>query len=207
MKKWKIAIVAVGVLVLAGCGKQAALNEAPKGEVKKEIASKAEEKKGGVISSIKDAMGLGKTMRCEYKLKGEGADITSTTYVNGKKFKAESIVMGKKQTVIFDEMAMYSWADGEKTGMKMEKKCMEEMEKNLSKTEGGTEPTSDSISDEEFFDNATDVKCEDASNADFAIPNDITFTDQCAMLKTMMNNLPSDINIPNMPKGMPANLP
>ncbi|HRY82951.1 MAG TPA: hypothetical protein P5232_04630 [Candidatus Moranbacteria bacterium] len=196
MKKMKIAVLAAGILLLAGCGNKVANNF---------TGSAVENKNGagvetsGVISSIKDAMGLGKAMKCEYRFKGEGGDITSTAYVNGKKYKAESTVMGKKQIVIFDETAMYSWAEGEKTGMKMAKTCMEEMEKNIPKAQGGQEPIADSISDEEFFENSTDVSCLPYSGTDFSIPKDIVFTDQCQMLKDMMKNIPAGIN---MPKGV-----
>ena len=195
--KIKIGAMAMGILLLAGCGNQAAKNQ--------NQSMDQAQNKNGVISSIKDAMGLGKSMKCEYKFQGEGEDITSTAYVNGKKYKAESTVMGKKHIAIFDEEAMYSWSDGEKTGMKMTKACMEEMEKSIPKDEGGSEPLADSISDEEFFDNATDVKCQPYSGADFSIPKDIVFADQCEMLKNMMKNF-SDIgngqsgaNMPQLP--------
>ncbi|MFZ2975024.1 MAG: hypothetical protein WA055_00140 [Candidatus Moraniibacteriota bacterium] len=204
MKKTKVVLLAVGILLLAGCGNKPADKAGEmKAENKSSVTTETKAEKGGVISSIKDAMGLGKEMKCAYKFKGEAGDITSTAYVNGKKYKAESTVMGKKQIVIFDEEAMYSWAEGEKTGMKMTTVCMKEMEKNIPKDQGGSEPMADSISDEEYFDNATDVKCEAYSGTDFSIPKDITFTDQCEMLKNMMNNLPSGMDIPGgagMPK-------
>ncbi|MFA6160183.1 MAG: hypothetical protein WC678_03820 [Parcubacteria group bacterium] len=204
MKKTKVVLLAVGILLLAGCGNKPADKAGEVGkENKNDVATETKAEKGGVISSIKDAMGLGKEMKCAYKFKGEAGDITSTAYVNGKKYKAESTVMGKKQIVIFDETAMYSWAEGEKTGMKMTKVCMEEMEKNIPKTQGGQEPATDSISDEEFFENSTDVSCMPYSGADFSVPTDITFTDQCEMLKGILNSMPAGANIPagvNIPK-------
>ncbi|HAT74411.1 MAG: hypothetical protein US30_C0027G0004 [Candidatus Moranbacteria bacterium GW2011_GWF2_36_839] len=207
MRKLKIVAMAMGILLLAGCENKPADKAGEVGkENKSDVTTETKAEKGGVISSIKDAMGLGKEMKCAYKFKGEAGDITSTAYVNGKKYKAESTVMGKKQIVIFDETAMYSWAEGEKTGMKMTKTCMEEMEKNIPKTQGGQEPASDSISDEEFFENSTDVSCMPYSGADFSVPKDITFADQCEMLKNIMNNsmpaganIPSGVNIPQLP--------
>ena len=202
MKKIKLAALLLGVLVLAGCGNKAVNNSTGSAvENKNNVGAE----KGGVVSSIKDAMGLGKSMKCAYRFKGEAGDITSTAYINGKKYKAESNVMGKKQIVIFDETAMYSWAEGEKTGMKMTKVCMAEMEKNIPKAEGGKEPMADSITDEEFFENSTDVSCEPYSGADFSVPSDIVFTDQCEMLKNMLKNIPAGanipkgVNIPNLP--------
>ena len=63
----------------------------------------------------------------------------------------------------------------------------------------------DSITDEEFFENSTDVSCEPYSGADFSVPSDIVFTDQCEMLKNMLKNIPAGanipkgVNIPNLP--------
>ena len=204
MKKTKVVLLVVGILLLAGCGNKPANKAGEMGKGNKDnITTETKNGNGGVISSIKDAMGLGKEMKCAYKFKGEAGDITSTAYVNGKKYKAESTVMGKKQIVIFDETAMYSWAEGEKNGMKMTKVCMEEMEKNIPKTQGGQEPATDSISDEEFFENSTDVSCMPYSGADFSVPKDIIFADQCEMLKNIMKDLPNNMNIPGgieMPK-------
>jgi len=188
--------MATGILLLAGCGNKPADKTGEKGVKNKNgVMTETQAEKGGVISSIKDAMGLGKAMKCEYKFKGEGGDITSTAYVNGKKYKAESTVMGKKQIVIFDETTMYSWGEGEKTGMKMEKTCMEEMNKNLPK--GDTTSTPNIKTDEEFFDDATDVSCVPYSGADFSVPTDVIFTDQCEMLKGILNSMPTGVNIPN----------
>lgn len=194
--------MATGILLLAGCENKPADKAGEVGaENKSGVTTETKAEKGGVISSIKDAMGLGKAMKCAYKFKGGNGNIESIAYVDGKKYKAESTVMGKKQLVIFDETAMYSWAEGEKTGMKMEKTCMEEMNKNLPK--GDTAGTPSAKTDEEFFNDATDVSCVPYSGADFSVPTDITFTDQCEFLRGMMKNIPAGANIPagvNIPK-------
>lgn len=204
MKKTKVVLLVAGILLLAGCGNKPADKAGEVGkENKSDVTTETKAEKGGVISSIKDAMGLGKAMKCEYKFKSEGGDMTSTAYVNGRKYKAESTVMGKKQIVIFDEEAMYSWAEGEKTGMKMTKACMEEMDKDIPKTQGNDEPLADAKTDEEFFDDAKDVSCVPYSGADFSIPTDVIFTDQCEMLKGIMKNIPAGVDIPSgieMPK-------
>ncbi|MFZ2192941.1 MAG: hypothetical protein WAV31_01745 [Candidatus Moraniibacteriota bacterium] len=198
MKKMKIVALAAGILLLAGCGNKPADKAGEVGvEKKSNVSVETKKDNGGVISSMKDAMGLGKAMKCSYKFKGEAGDITSTAYVNGKKYKAESTVMGKKQIVIFDETAMYSWAEGEKTGMKMTTACMEEMNDKLPKGDSASVP--DAKTDEEFFDDATDVNCEPYSGTDFSIPKDIAFTDQCEMLKGIMKDLPAGVDIPELP--------
>lgn len=198
MRKTKVVLLAVGILLLAGCGNKPVDKAGEIGvENKSDIKTETKAEKGGVISSIKEAMGLGKAMKCAYKFKSENGNLESVAYIDGKKYKAESTVMGKKQNVIFDETAMYSWAEGEKTGMKMAKTCMEEMAKNIPKSESDSEPLSDSKTDEEFFDDATDVSCVPYSGADFSIPTDITFTDQCEMLKGILNNIPAGANIPS----------
>ena len=192
----KVVALAAVVLFLVGCGNKPADKAGEAGvEKKSNVSVETKKDKGGAISSIKDAMGLGKAMKCAYKFEGEdGGSLESVVYIDGKKYKAESTVMGKKQNVIFDETAMYSWAEGEKTGMKMTIACMEEMNKNL--PEGDDASVPETKTDEDFFDDATDVSCEPYSGADFSIPKSITFTDQCEMLKGIMKDLPAGIDMP-----------
>ena len=56
---------------------------------------------------------------------------------------------------------------------------------------------------EENFSDAMDVKCEEAE-ADFSIPKDINFVDQCEMMKKMMDNANEMKNrLPGGGAGMP----
>lgn len=196
MNKIRIAVAAAGVLFLAGCGCQ---NKTAPISQESPSAPKTEEKSpvSNVINSIKDAMLSGKTMKCAYSVKGEnGSDFTYTTYVSGKKYKNEFSAAGTVQHVIFDGETMYSWAEGQKQGIKMTLACSEELVKNVP-TGSQNAPTADP-SGEKTFDNAVNVKCEDASNVDFSVPSDINFADQCEALKNLQNMIPS--NLPGMPQ-------
>ncbi len=215
MKTLKIVAMVAGVLLLAGCGNKAVqntndtgtndsgMNEAPQAENQGAM--------GGVISSIKDAMASGKTMKCTYTIKGaDGGDMTATSYVDGGKYKTEMTVAGNTQNMIFDSEAMYSWADGQKQGMKMTTACSKELAANAPKDQTNAVNEPDPTG-EKTFDNATDVSCEPASDVDFSLPTDVTFIDQCEMMKNVMKNVPSRVkvptNIPNMPSGVPRAVP
>ena len=203
MKKWKLAAMAAGVLLLAGCGcsKNSASNQS---ESKSPVQQESE--KGGIISSIKDAMNLGKSMECTYTVKngmGEGEDIISKAFIQGKKYKAINEMDGKTTISLFDGEVIYTWTEGEKTGTKMDQKCLDEISASAPKEKFGAEaPLDDKISKEDAFKDAMDVKCEDASGADFSVPSDIVFADQCQQMKDMMKSL-SDMKA-NLPSGVPA---
>lgn len=201
----KIAAVAAGVLLLAGCGQKAAqksstdagANNAPPQTEQKNTVS-------DVITSMKDAMASGKMMRCTYTVADKnGGAITSTMFVDGKKYAGTTTVAGKAQHMIFDGDAMYAWSEGQKTGLKMTTACSQELAANAPKPASSanqnvpTTPTDP----EKTFDNVTDVKCEPSSSADFSIPTDVTFSDQCEMMKNLQKN------IPNLPSGVPTSMP
>lgn len=213
-KTLKVTVVAAGILLLAGCGNQVAQNQNEnKGESQNQEREQ-EQNRNGIVSSIKDAMGLGKTMRCTYRISDQNGESTVTTFVDGKKYATEMNIAGNKQRMVYNEEAMYTWQEGQKQGMKMTKACTEELGENMPEDNNDNAPAED-ITGGKFFDEAMDVKCEEVSNADFSVPSDIEFVDQCEMLKGIMKNIPGgagaqngagmpggmDIpNIPNMPK-------
>lgn len=212
MKKIAIAIFAIGAVILvSGCAKKPVENQ---GQTKNE-ESAVKEESGGVISSIKDAMGLGKKMQCTYKYKDNEQSFTSTVYVDGKKYKGESEVMGKKQLMVFDGETMYMWPEGEKKGTKWTKSCMDDLSKEGQKNEDREESNidKDETKDiEEAFKDAMDVKCTPVASIDFSVPSDIIFSDMCQELKTLQekfqgigNDLPSGGSLPDgaeIPSGL-----
>lgn len=204
-----LLVLAVGVF--AGCAKKPVENQ---GQTKNE-ESAVKEESGGVISSIKDAMGLGKKMQCTYKYKDNEQSFTSTVYVDGKKYKGESEVMGKKQLMVFDGETMYMWPEGEKKGTKWTKSCMDDLNKENEKNEdkGTSNFSQDEIKDvEDAFKDAMDVKCTPVASIDFSVPSDIIFSDMCQELKTLQekfqgigNDLPSGGSLPDgaeIPSGL-----
>ncbi|MBO8888972.1 hypothetical protein INN86_14050, partial [Staphylococcus aureus] len=56
---------------------------------------------GGMISSIKDAMGLGKKMKCTYSDPSK-TGVVSTIFIDGQKTKFSSVVNGETVSGIFD---------------------------------------------------------------------------------------------------------
>ena len=188
MKTIKIVAVAVGILLLAGCGNKVTDNQSQNQEqAQKQTQGKTQ---GGVISSIKDAMGLGKTMRCTYRIQDQNGQSEVVTYVDGEKYATEMTIAGRKQRMVYNKEAMYNWQEGQKQGMKMTKSCMEEMGKNAPEDNTENEDMPE-FSAQNNFDGAMDVKCEEVSNADFSVPTDVEFQDQCEMMKGIMKNIPS----------------
>lgn len=186
----KAILVVVGILLLLGGGvwfwqeRQAAdvsmtpqgSEEAPNTEAPKETAP-------SVISSIKDAMGLGQQMRCTYAAEVGGKTITSTVYVKGQKFKSESEVGGMKVQALFDGETQYVWNSGSKQGFQFTKACMENLKASVPETVPEAPTAVKPENYDEVFEAAKNVRCEATGDGDFAVPEDITFTDQCAMME------------------------
>lgn len=191
MKKIKIATLVVGAIILAGCGNKAMENS-------NGAKTKTEEKStvSQMITSVTDAMKSGKTMKCTYKTTAKESDFETITYVKGNKYMTENNVVGVNQKMIFDGETTHSWGEGQKQGMKMTKDCMEEMESSALENEEYQSKTS-GLTEEQDFESAVDVKCEEVSDVDFSIPSDVEFVDQCEMLKDVMKNMSS--SIPQMP--------
>ncbi len=199
MKKIAIVVFAIGAVALvSGCAKKEAENN---------NQTVQKEETGGVINSIKDAIGMGKKMECTYTFKDGNESFTSKTYIEGEKYKGENEVMGKKQMMVFDGETMYSWSEADKKGTKWTKTCIDELNKDTKKEEKPSDtpaPTEEDISDaSEAFKDAIDIKCVPVSSIDFSVPSDITFSDMCEQLKAMKEkfkdmgkNLPNGVNIP-----------
>jgi len=189
-----LSSLVLAVALFSGCGKKATEQNAGEGKTAQK------EETNGVISSIKDAIGLGKKMKCTYTYKVGDESFTSTTYVEGQKYKGESEVMGKKQIMVFDGETMYSWSEADRKGTKWVKSCIEELNKSTEKTSDASTPTGEEIADaSEVFDDAMDTQCVPVDSIDFSVPSDITFSDMCEQLKKMQDmskNLPSGVELP-----------
>jgi hypothetical protein len=202
MKKTLLGVVIVGAaFILSGCGKPAAVdqNAAQNPSPAQQSASTS----GSVISSIKDAMGLGKEMKCEYSAGTDSNAVKSTAYVEGQKYKSTGIFAGITSNIIFDGDVMYIWQEGKTTGMKMTMACINDLKAAMP---AGQQTTPGVQSPEDQFKNATNTSCSPSTDSvDFSAPSNVTFTDQCEMIKKlqqMKNNIPSGAvptNIPNMP--------
>ena len=141
--------------------------------------------KGGLVSSIKDAMGLGQKMKCTYTAPdGNRNQGLSTIVVDGQKYKFIAEVNGEKSYGIFDGETQYMWSDKTKQGLKMTKSCIEGLSQSVpSNGNSNALATPETPQDfEKSFGDAQGVKCE-PSNEDFSLPTDVNFIDQCEIMK------------------------
>lgn len=188
MKKTKIILFAVGLFLLAGCGNkpQDTSGAAEKNKTEKEDSG------GGIVSSIKDAMNLGKNMECVYTTEVDGKEIKSVMQTDGKNFKSTSEIDGKKMYSIMKDEVSYTWGEGVPVASKLAMSCMKELEKDMPKTEGEASKIQDP---KEAFDEASDVSCKPISSIDLNIPTDVEFQDMCEMMKGMANSF-KDMKLP-----------
>lgn len=168
----------------------------------KDLKAAVEEK--GMVSSIKDAMGLGTAMQCTYSTEQDGKTFESTVQVEGEKFRSESTIAGMKTYALSDGSDQYMWTANTKQGLKMSKACIEDFKKMMPAT-GDTKnsPLPKMEDAKAALDMAKNVKCTPIDSADFSLPKDVTFTDQCALMKDSMkameqmkDKMPAGISIP-----------
>lgn len=162
----------------------------------------------GMIASIKDAMGLGKTLQCTYALNEGGATMgmMSTVMVDGEKFKSTTVMKDMTMYALFDGENQYTWMSNSKEGMKMSKACLAKMTdtvKNLPQSPAAPSQPKNVSKD---FEMAKNVQCEVSGSVDLSLPVGITFTDQCAiveqsmkMLEQMKEAMPGEVTMPVMP--------
>ena len=195
MKKWQIVFLVIGAVFLAGCGKKPAKPEtSSKIENQTKIKVK-NNKKEGVISSIKEAMSLGKPMKCVYKISDDASNTEVTTYVEGKRYTTKIAVAGEIIHTVFDGKTMYSWREGKKEGTKMTDSCMQNMNANFAEKNNGETDSIESRQEKEF-DKAVNVNCTEFKGVDFSIPNNVVFSDPCKSLEQMKKNIPAEVDIP-----------
>ena len=190
-------------LLLSACGCSKAPGQQSSTTEKAPAVSPAEN--GGVISSIKDAMGLGKKMECTYKNNINGQEFTAVTQVDGKNFKSISEVNGKKIYTVMKDGSIYSWGEGIPMATKLDLACIQDLQKNIPQ---GQPPIASDQDPQKSFDNATNVSCQPSEAVDVSVPSDIQFQDTCEMMKGVtekMKNIkiPTGANIPNLPN-LPA---
>lgn len=205
----------LGLIVVIGAGAYWYTSHAPANQSALEGGQNAIEKaketketveNKGMVSSIKDAMGLGVAMKCTYAMEQDGKSFESTVSVEGEKFRSESVIAGVTSYALSDGTNQYMWTNSSKQGFKMSKACLEDIAKKAPASDGKTEaPTMKDA--KAALDMAKNVSCAPATGIDFSVPTDIIFTDQCAMMQDSMkmmeqmkDKMPAGMNIPNMPQ-------
>lgn len=191
------AVVVCSALVFSGCGSQKE-TQTPVQPVEKSAPTE----NGGVVNSIKEAIGLGSKMKCTSTSKdGE----VSVAYVQGKKFKAVSDVEKKKENVIFDGETTYFWVEGETKGFKMATSCLESLKTNLPEQQQNLITDAVPNIEEEIENSDEKSSCVPAGDVDFNIPSNVVFEDQCEIMKKTFESL-SNVSLP-AGAGLPGNLP
>ncbi len=175
-----------GVITLSGCGEK--INQLK--DVKNDVTSKVDsgkqmvEDSKGMIGGLKDAMKKGVAMKCE------DTENNWVTYTNGTKMRSEGMENGKKQVVLVTDGTTYTWDEATKTGFKMDKKCLENFQKDMGfgQEDMPKQQYEDDFTIEELEtkEETGSIKCTPSTEADFSVPSDVKFEDQCEMLKEQM---------------------
>ncbi|MDP2874057.1 MAG: hypothetical protein Q8N84_02075 [bacterium] len=183
MSKAKTFLSLVGVaLLLTGC-KFPWQKASPEGSGDQKPTGESVTEKIG--SSLKDAFGLGKSMKCTYAAPGGAA---TTIFVKDKKVRIEGAQFSTNQDLgggmINDGEWIYIWDNTKKEGMKYQVSAL--------KTVAGDEKVEDGFSMKDWADfgkwvgdneQKLAMKCDGALLADsqFVPPSDITFQDLTEM--------------------------
>jgi len=164
-------------LVLSACGPTASttVNNSPSPTPTTETS---------VAKSLKDLMALGTAQKCTWQVTDTGQEMTGTMLISGQKFKQTIVVpvpSGQTTTTTYaisDGTSLYSWSDASKgVGMKIN---LADAQKNAP-TPGQKTDTSVDWSKQYNY------NCSPAtvSDADFAPPSDIKFTDLSEIQKSL----------------------
>jgi len=184
----------IATIGLAGCGNKTVnkLNDAKDDVVSKVEQGKemAEEGKS-LVGGLKEAMKKGVTMKCV----ADSPDGHWVTYTNGKYSKTEGTTTdGHEMAIVINKEATYSWDKKTKKGQKMDKKCMEEFQKNFggsAMVDDNKEKKLDNFTPENLEAEEADgkLKCSPSTKADFSVPSDVQFIDQCQLMTKQMDKL------------------
>jgi hypothetical protein len=189
MKKSWMALVAVSALVLAGCNDQTAQQpdgNAGMGEVEQNQTQTAES--SGVTEWMAGLLS-GKAYECEYAMPaaGEEGGGTATIVMQGERYRTEVETTEGTFISVFDGETSYSWMAGETEGMKMSHTCMEDFGEDMAEFAEEEEMMEETFeTPEEALETIPDISCHETSSADFSVPGDVEFVDQCEMLQTQM---------------------
>ena len=198
MKK-KIALgmmLILFVVVLAGCGKKETAiedNQPNQNETEEKWSGDlpVEENEDGFLgktkTSLKNLMGAGENMKCEWKIEDEASGVgNGTVYVSGEKFRQDMEIVEEGQTmkmhIISDGQWIYQWNSTTKEGVKM---SMNEIEKMETESTDQTENQAESFSTEDF-EEEFEYDCDRwvVDNSLFKVPSDVQFSDMTEMIKT-----------------------
>lgn len=162
--------ILIAVMFVSGCGNE------------NNHSAKNSSSENSLSNKIQEALQKNKPLKCVSEIEG-GKVIT---YLQGKNIKTESEVAGKTYVSIMRENGEnYSWVKGEKKGQKFNPKCMKEISEEMPSA-SPTENYASSVKKMEAREKDEQIKCSPASKIDFNIPQNISFVDQCQIMKQQM---------------------
>lgn len=152
-------------------------------EVKKEEMRQENDDTGNQVAQA----GIAK--KCSYSFEQENEQHNVFVLVDGEKFKLISKVAEETEFSLFDGEAFFSWADGDKQGMKMSSNCSEEMgtsEGEKEDPDGDWDIDSFRSVDEILNQENVEMVCESTDEVEIRLPTEIEFVDQCELLRKQM---------------------
>ncbi len=193
IQKIGVGALAVCAVVLAGCSRSAE----PSGDQAQGPAQGAGQvqTQGQATGSAADwvaALASGKKMQCEYSM-GTDADKKYSVKMFAEKgrYRTETVMSAGMMVSILDGKTMYTWVDGTKQGMKMDLECAKSLKDQLPQAGPAGKAEQQSYdTPEQAIGNIPNITCAEASGeVDLSVPSDVTFTDQCEMLKSTLGKM------------------
>lgn len=178
-----------GAVVLAGCSNPGNGSQGREQTQDRTQSQTQEGAKSGVADWIA-GLSAGKRMRCEYSV-GEGTKAVKTVmYMERDRYRTEVGTPAGDMVSLFDGKAMYSWTKGGKQGMKMDIECMKQLGDQASGDEGSQKGQAQEQYDspQDALESIPNIACAVTSDSvDLSVPADVTFADQCEMMKGMLD--------------------
>jgi hypothetical protein len=196
MKKTIVFSTLVALAVfLSGCGnKNEVKNQTPQDSAQSKAAeSQSADQASKITGSIKDLLGMGKSLKCTATNGNDKFTSSSTTYISGKKVRSDIESQVGESTkinshvIILDDW-MYNWSDGSGMGMKLNMTAMSQNTPPPAETENkgaGIPPASSQL------ENKSNFECSPWTADDFlfTLPVNVVFTDQTGTINDMSNKV------------------
>ncbi len=190
-----ISAVAVFSVLLAGCGNsnqqsaqtgqgqnasQAANTDSQSGQ------PQSQNQENKISGSLKELLGMGKSLKCASTNTSDKFTTTSTTYVSGEKVRSDvaSQVANAAATnshIIVVDGWMYMWSEGANSGIKIDVNAAKQ--NNVPGADSSNQGTATPPAGNQL-DNKANFDCSPwtADESIFSIPQSVTFTDQSAAM-------------------------
>jgi len=193
----KIVLIILAIILIGGgafffMNKDQKSQESAEKKMTQDVMEKGSDAVSGAMGDVMNKIQSGVKMQCTYEMNTEDTGkATSIVSVEGDKYRSVTTVDGIEQHALFDGEDFYSWNTQTKTGFKMNKQCMENLQ-----GEPVEEDELDETEMKDYYESAKDliadfpdIACEKTNDIDLTLPNDIKFVDQCEILKEQQKML------------------